>query len=196
MFCKPPVHKCNFAFLSSDNILRQFQYFRILRILEGNLRHINCSLMVRDHPFYEINICVAGQSPQLIRAAYLTTELIAWFVIVPLAFASLLTGVVQSIGTHWGLFQHYWVLAKLSLTGFVTVILMLQMKSISYLGDIAEKMDLNSAALLDARMSLIAHAGGGLLVLLIPTALSVYKPRGMTRYGRRKRQEEARTLSP
>ncbi len=137
-----------------------------------------------------------GQSPQMMRAAYLATELIAWLVIVPLAFASLLTGVVQSVGTHWGLFQHYWVLAKLLLTGFVTIILLLQMKSISYLGDTAEKMGLTSVDLLDARISLVAHAGGGLLVLLIPTALSVYKPRGMTQYGRRKRQEEARTLSP
>lgn len=137
-----------------------------------------------------------GQSPQMMRAAYLATELIAWFVVVPLAFASLLTGFIQSIGTHWGLFQHYWVLAKLLLTGFVTIILLLQMKSISFLGDTAEKMDLNSVNLLEARMSLVAHAAGGLLVLLIPTALSVYKPRGMTRYGRRKRHEEARTLSP
>ena len=137
-----------------------------------------------------------GQSPQMMRAAYLATELIAWFVIVPLAFASLLTGVVQSIGTHWGLFQHYWVLAKLSLTCFVTIILLLQMKLISYLGDTAEKMDLNSVDLFDARMSLVAHAGGGLLVLLIPTALSVYKPRGVTRYGRRKRQEEVKALIP
>lgn len=124
------------------------------------------------------------------------SELIAWFVIVPLTFASLLTGVVQSIGTHWGLFHHYWVLAKLLLTGFVVIILLRQMKSISYLGDTAEKMGLTSVDLLEARMSLVAHAAGGLLVLLIPTALSVYKPRGMTRYGRRKRHEEARTLSP
>lgn len=137
-----------------------------------------------------------GQSPQMMRAAYLATELIAWFVIIPLAFASLLTGFIQSIGTHWGLFQHYWVLAKLLLTCFVTIILLLQMESISYLGDTADKMDLNSVNLLEARMSLVAHAAGGLLALLIPTALSVYKPRGMTRYGRRKRHEEARTLSP
>ena len=40
-----------------------------------------------------------------------------------------------------------------------------------------------------ARLPLVANAGGGLLVLLVATALSVYKPRGMTRYGRRKQQE-------
>lgn len=38
------------------------------------------------------------------------------------------------------------------------------------------------------------HAAGGLLALLVPVALSVYKPRGMTRYGWRK-QNEQRALS-
>jgi hypothetical protein len=40
----------------------------------------------------------------------------------------------------------------------------------------------------------VIHAGGGLLVLLLPVVLSVYKPRGMTRYGWRK-QHEQRALS-
>jgi hypothetical protein len=34
------------------------------------------------------------------------------------------------------------------------------------------------------------HATLALLVLLVATALAVYKPRGMTRYGRRRQQEE------
>lgn len=35
----------------------------------------------------------------------------------------------------------------------------------------------------------MVHATGGLLVLLVITALSVYKPSGLTRYGQRKQQE-------
>ena len=38
----------------------------------------------------------------------------------------------------------------------------------------------------EARMALVGHAGGGLLVLFVPTALSVYKPRGRARCGQRK----------
>lgn len=45
---------------------------------------------------------------QTVRAAYLAMDLIGWFVIVPLSLASLLTGLVQSLGTRWGLFRHYW----------------------------------------------------------------------------------------
>lgn len=58
---------------------------------------------------------VTSQNAQMVRAAYLAMELIAWFLIVPSAFASLLTGLIQSLGTSWGLFRHYWVLAKLLL---------------------------------------------------------------------------------
>src|SRR5258707_7130536 len=64
-------------------------------------------------------LAVAGltsQDAQMVRAAYLAMELTARFVIVPLAFASLLTGLIQSLGTPWGLFRHYWVLLTLLLT--------------------------------------------------------------------------------
>src|SRR5881628_3305955 len=53
-------------------------------------------------------LAVAGltsQDAQIVRAAYLAMDLAARFVIVPLAFASLLTGLIQSLGTPWGLFR-------------------------------------------------------------------------------------------
>src|SRR5882757_1811341 len=68
-------------------------------------------------------LAIAGlscQDAQMVRAAYLAMKLTAWFVIVPLAFASLLTGIVQSLGTEWGLFRHYWVLTKLAITLLAT----------------------------------------------------------------------------
>lgn len=40
----------------------------------------------------------------------------------------------------------------------------------------------------------VLHAGGALLVLLVATVLSIFKPRGMTRYGQRE-QHERRALS-
>ncbi len=142
-------------------------------------------------------LAVAGltsQDAEIVRGAYLGMDLIAWFVIVPLALASLLTGLVQSLGTQWGLFRHYWVLVKLLVTVLATIVLLLQMEPISYIAGVAAETTLSSADLRELRIEVAAHAGGGLLVLLLPTALSVYKPRGMTRYGRRK-QYEQRTLS-
>ncbi|TIX37119.1 MAG: hypothetical protein E5V19_08925, partial [Mesorhizobium sp.] len=101
----------------------------------------------------------------------------AWYVIVPLVLVSLVTGLVQSLGTNWGLFRHYWVLAKLLLNILVTVVLLLQLNLIGYLADIAAETTFSSADLRDLRISPVIHAAGGLLVLLLPVALSLYKPR-------------------
>lgn len=142
-------------------------------------------------------LAVAGltsENAQMVRAAYLAMELTAWFVIVPLVFASLLTGLIQSLGTGWGLFRHYWVLVKLLLTVLVAIVLLLQMELISYLAGAAAETPLSSADLRGLRRSPAIHAAGGLLVLLVPVALSLYKPRGLTRYGWRK-QHEQRGLS-
>ena len=49
---------------------------------------------------------MVSHDAQMVRAAYLSMELIGWFVIVPFSLAALLTGLVQSLGTPWGLFRH------------------------------------------------------------------------------------------
>ena len=61
----------------------------------------------------------------MVRGAYLSMNLIGLYVIVPLSLAALLTGLVQSLGTDWGLFRYYWILAKFLLTIGATILLML-----------------------------------------------------------------------
>ncbi len=137
-------------------------------------------------------LAIAGltsQDAQMVRAAYLAMELTGWFVIVPLSLASLLTGLVQSLGTTWGLFRHYWVLAKLLITIFASIVLLLHMQPIGRIAGVAAETTLSSAILGGLRIQLVADAGAALLVLLVATTLSVYKPRGMTPYGRRKQHE-------
>jgi hypothetical protein len=134
---------------------------------------------------------LAIQDAQTVRAAWIAMELTGWYVIVPLAFASLLTGLVQALGTPWGLFRHYWVLVKFLLTVFATIILLLHMPTVSFLAGVAAETDSASLGGLGGEL---LHAGDGLLVLLVNTTLSVYKPRGMTPYGWRKQHEE-RTVS-
>ena len=131
------------------------------------------------------------QDARTVRAAWIAMELTGWFVIVPLALASLLIGIVQSLSTPWGLFRHYWVVVKLLLTVFATTILLLHMPTVSYFAGVTAETNSTN---LDGLPGELLHAGGGLLVLLVTTTLSVYKPRGMTRYGRRKQKEE-RTAS-
>ena len=130
---------------------------------------------------------VTSPDTQSVRAAWLAMEVIGWFAIVPLALAALLTGIVMSLGTKWGLFQHYWVVITLVLTILATVILLLRMPTVSLLADMAQTAD--GAALAGLGGDFL-HPGVGLLVLLVITGLNVYKPRGLTRYGWRKQHEQ------
>jgi len=127
-----------------------------------------------------------SQQAQTVRAAYLVMELITWSVIVPLSLGSLLTGLVSSLGTAWGLFRHYWIMAKLLLTVFATILLLAHTRPISRVAGLAAERILSSADLRQVRIQLVADAGAALLVLLVNTTLGVYKPRGMTQYGWRK----------
>lgn len=138
-------------------------------------------------------VTLTSEDAQLIRAADLAMYVIGWYVILPAAFGSLLTGLVQSLGTQWGLFRHYWVVAKLLLTVFATIVLLFKMQLMSYLAGVASgsiATQLSSADLRQMRVELLVHAIGGMLVLLSATILSVYKPWGKTRFGKRKLQEQ------
>lgn len=116
-------------------------------------------------------------------------ELLGWFVLVPLSFASLFTGLIQSLGTKWGLFQHYWVLFKLLITVVSTIILLAYMETLSYLAGVAAEAIWSTADLHGLAGSPVIHSSAALLVLLIATTLSIYKPQGMTPYGWRKQRE-------
>jgi hypothetical protein len=141
-------------------------------------------------------LAVAGltsQDVQIVRAAYLAMELTGWFVIVPLSLASLLTGLVQSLGTEWGLFRHYWILVKFLINIFASIVLLLHMQPTSHLADVAAETILSSADLRGLRIQLVADAGAALLVLLVATTLAVYKPQGVTPYGQRKQHAQGDT---
>lgn len=123
---------------------------------------------------------------QVVRAAYLMLEVTGWFVLVPLGLASLATGLVMSLGTRWGLIRHYWVLAKLLITILAILVLALYTQTLDYLADRAGDTSLSIDELQDPSPAI--HAGAALLALLVTTTLSVYKPRGLTRYGWRRSQ--------
>ena len=129
---------------------------------------------------------MTSQDAQTVRAAWIAMEVTGWFVIVPLAVAALLTGLVMALGTPWGLFRHFWVLITLVLTILATVVLLLHLPTVTSLADQARSVD---EAQLGGLGGDLLHPGLGLVVLVAITALNVYKPRGLTRYGWRKRQE-------
>jgi len=134
---------------------------------------------------------VTRQDNQTVRAAWTAMELIGWFALVPLALASLLTGLVMSLGTKWGLFRHYWTLISLLLTVLATVVLLLHMPDVSFLAAVAQEAE---GARLEELGGDLFHPGLGLVVLLVIQVLNVYKPQGITPYGWRKQQEQRALL--
>jgi uncharacterized membrane protein len=133
---------------------------------------------------------LTSEETETVRATFRAMEL-SYFALVPLAVAALLTGIVQALGTTWGLFRHYWVVFKLVLTVLATTVLLLHLPAVNALAEAAADTDRSD---LPGAGGELFHAGVGLLVLLTTAILGVYKPRGMTEYGRRK-QAELRTRS-
>jgi uncharacterized membrane protein len=129
-------------------------------------------------------IGLTSQDDQTVRGVYLVMEPAAWFVLVPLAFASLLTGLVMSLGTVWGVFRHYWVMFKLLIAVFATIVLLIYMGTFRFMAAVAADPSVDLAMVRNA--SPILHAVLAVLLLLVATVLAVYKPQGMTPYGWRK----------
>ena len=122
-----------------------------------------------------------------VRGAWMAMELIGWYVIVPLAVASFLTGLVMALGTKWGLFRHYWVSISFFLTLFATVALILHMPSVSSTAEVARTAE---GELLESLGGDLQHPAIGLVILLVIQVLNIYKPKGLTHYGWRRQQEE------
>jgi hypothetical protein len=138
-------------------------------------------------------IGVTSEDERTVRGAYLVMAPAAWFVLVPLAHASVLSGIALSLGTTWGLFRHYWVVLKLGITVFATVILLIYMGTFRQMAGVAADPVLDLAVVRNA--SPIVHAILALILLLAATVLGVYKPFGMTAYGRRKYDEQRQAIS-
>jgi hypothetical protein len=131
-----------------------------------------------------------------VRGAYVAAAVVTWAVIVPLCLAGLLSGIIQSLGTPWGLFRHYWVVVKLALTLGATVLLLVHTQPIDHLAAAAADTREFGASLRGMRVQLVVDAVLALVVLLGTTALATIKPRGLTRYGQRRVGAGAALASP
>jgi hypothetical protein len=147
-----------------------------------------------------IALAIAGlmtTDPQLTGAAYVAMDIITRLVILPLLVGSLLGGALQSVGTPWGLLQHYWVVAKLGMTAAATAILFVHTQPIGALARAASAepvTDLASYRGLDIQM--LGASAAASLALLAMTILSVYKPRGLTTHGWRTHSRTQQKSAP
>jgi hypothetical protein len=131
-------------------------------------------------------VAMTSQAEPAVRGALLLMEPIGWYVLLPLAVTSLVTGIVQALGSVWGLIRHYWVLFKLVIGAVSTYVLL--MFNLTTVGPVTRGAA-DPATPVD-RLRMLAgtprdHALVALAGLLVATVLAVYKPRAVTRYGRR-----------
>jgi len=137
---------------------------------------------------------LTSHDAEVVRGAYLSMDLISRFIIIPMCFAALVTGLLQALGTPWGLFRYYWIMLKFGLAIFATLALLVHQfgamaqaaKRVS--GAAAET--LFSADFGPLKTELVRAPSLAIVLLLVVTTLGVYKPWGLTRYGRRKQQEQ------
>jgi hypothetical protein len=133
---------------------------------------------------------MTSHDDQTVRSVYISMNVITRFIIVPLSFAPLLTGPILSLGTPWGLIRHYWILAKLFLTVISTLMMQLHVQPIDLLANATAKAAVLPTNLHDIQVQMVIASALALLVLIVETALAVYKPKGMTSYGWRKQDEQ------
>jgi hypothetical protein len=128
-------------------------------------------------------IGLSSQDERTVRGAYLVMAPAAWFVLIPLAHASLFSGIALSLGTPWGLIRHYWITIKLVITLFSTVILLIYMGTFRQMAGVASDPVVELA--LVRNPSPLVHSILAVVLLIAAIVLAIYKPFGMTPYGTR-----------
>jgi len=158
--------------------------------------HLTCSVgwlgAVVAYLVLDLTVSASGDAVA-VRSAWVAMGQVTGSVLVPLAIASLVTGIVMSLGTKWGLFRHWWVLISLLLTVVAVLVLLSESELISRVAAMAAEPTTTDDSLL-AVPGTLPHSVGGLVVLLVIQVLNVYKPQGLTPYGWRKQQEERSNL--
>lgn len=132
---------------------------------------------------------LVSSDPDLIRAAYVAMDVVVASVMLPLALAAVLSGLLLALGTHWGLARHYWVLAKLILTLTVATAALLMLRpAVSQAAAHALAIPLDELAasgIGESAVRVTTAPAIGVAVLVVVAAIAVVKPWGVTSRRRR-----------
>jgi len=136
---------------------------------------------------------LTSRNAEVVRGVYLSMDLISRFMVIPLSFAALLTGLIQALGTPWGLFRYYWILVKFGLAIFATFALLVHQFAVvaetaKHVSGAPEEA-LFSPSLNSLKAELVRAPSLAIVLLLVVATLGIYKPWGLTRYGQRKQQD-------
>lgn len=127
-------------------------------------------------------------TPELIRASYLSMELLVDTILLPATIAALATGVLLALGTSWGLARYYWVLGKFFLTivalTAVVTLLRPRVREAALHASQAFPTDLVATGLGQIGVGAAIRPTVAMVILLLIVTLAMYKPWGPIRTGR------------
>jgi hypothetical protein len=116
---------------------------------------------------------------------YPAAGLVGQALFVPLCYLVWLVGVINALGTPWGLLKWWWVAIKLAI---VTV--MLGLVAFALYPALSEASSLGALLPQQQRIDLVVAPSVSSTLLLISTVLSTYKPWGRTRRAEQRRPAE------
>lgn len=116
--------------------------------------------------------------------AYVLIETFDYALAIPSVFLTIITGAVVAFGTPWGLIKHRWVLTKLIIALSLPVLATFEG---AWADILVERTEDPTAEPGWTGVQLIAILTLFLLLLWTATILSVFKPGGRTRWGRREK---------
>lgn len=132
------------------------------------------------------------------HGAYELLHLIDWRAAIPSMFLTIITGLVVSLGTKWGLVRHWWVLTKFAIS--VTIPLVAGTVESALADELMERTVDPAAKPGATGVGLVACLGAFTVALWVATILSVVKPWDRTPWGRaadaRERADRLRTAGP
>jgi hypothetical protein len=134
--------------------------------------------------------------PTTLATCYRAIDMFAVVLLLPLGLLSLATGLLLGWGSKYGILRYHWVLWKLILNTVLTTLVLVLLRP--GVAEAANAVDGPTATLPDrlseAQSNLIFPPVVSITVLTFATVLSIYKPWGRTKYGRRRLEEERRAV--
>lgn len=122
-------------------------------------------------------------SPDMAAVAYRAMKIFGDWLILPVALVSLVSGLVLSLRTAWGLARHRWVYVKFWLTLLTVLLSVFSLRP--GINDLAAEA---AAGTPHPDVNLVVAPAVATATYLFLTAISVLKPWGLTRRGSRLRE--------
>ena len=138
--------------------------------------------------FFAISIVgLTSHNIEIVRGSYYFMDLISLYTIIPISVLAFLTGLIQSLGTSWGLFRYYWIILKFVLT--IAAVGLLLLHQFKLMDQAAAIVELSPAGTMPnvggSGKELMTKSGLAIFLLVGIAILGIYKPWSQTSFGHR-----------